>query len=140
MKLSDISIRRPVFATMMIGALLVVGAFSYTQLPVELMPDVDFPFVIVNTVYPGASAEAVETDVTETIEEAVNTISGVRHIQSRSREGFSNVVVEFELDVDGAQAADETLHQHPYQAIAIGVGIGALIGYLVAHRCFRNGD
>ncbi|MEW6413370.1 MAG: efflux RND transporter permease subunit [Candidatus Zixiibacteriota bacterium] len=107
MKLSDISIRRPVFATMMIGALLVVGAFSYTQLPVELMPDVDFPFVIVNTVYPGASAEAVETDVTETIEEAVNTISGVRHIQSRSREGFSNVVVEFELDVDGAQAAQD---------------------------------
>ncbi len=92
---------------MMIGALLVVGAFSYTQLPVELMPDVDFPFVIVNTVYPGASAEAVETDVTETIEEAVNTISGVRHIQSRSREGFSNVVVEFELETDGAQAAQD---------------------------------
>ena len=51
MKISDISIRRPVFATMMIGALLVVGAFSYLQLPVELMPDVDFPFVIIQTVY-----------------------------------------------------------------------------------------
>ncbi|UCE25591.1 MAG: efflux RND transporter permease subunit [Candidatus Zixiibacteriota bacterium] len=107
MKISDISIRRPVFATMMIGALLVVGAFSYFQLPVELMPDVDFPFVIVQTVYPGASAEAVETDVTETIEEAVNTISGVRHLESRSREGFSQVVVEFQLETDGAQAAQD---------------------------------
>ncbi len=107
MKISDISIRRPVFATMMIGALLVVGAFSYFQLPVDLMPDVDFPFVIVQTVYPGASAEAVETDVTETIEEAVNTISGVRHLESRSREGFSTVVVEFQLEVDGAQAAQD---------------------------------
>lgn len=107
MKISDISIRRPVFATMMIGALLVMGAFSFMQLPVELMPDVDFPFVIVQTVYPGASAEAVETDVTEAIEEAVNTISGVRHLESRSREGFSTVVVEFQLEVDGAQAAQD---------------------------------
>lgn len=107
MKISDISIRRPVFATMMIGALLVVGAFSYYDLPVELMPNVDFPFVIVQTVYPGASAEAVETDVTERIEEAVNTISGVRHIESRSREGFSQVVVEFQLEVEGAVAAQD---------------------------------
>ncbi len=107
MKISDISIRRPVFATMMIGALLVMGAFSFMQLPVELMPDVDFPFVIVQTIYPGASAEAVETDVTEAIEEAVNTISGVRHLESRSREGFSTVVVEFQLEVDGAQAAQD---------------------------------
>jgi len=107
MKISDISIRRPVFATMMIGALLVVGAFSYYGLPVELMPNVDFPFVIVQTVYPGASAEAVETDVTERIEEAVNTISGVRHLESRSSEGFSQVVVEFQLEIEGAVAAQD---------------------------------
>ena len=107
MKLSDISVKRPVFATMMIGALLVVGAFSYVDLPVELMPDVDFPFVIVQTVYPGASAEAVETDVTEKMEEAVNSISGVRHIQSTSREGYSVVVVEFRLETEGAVAAQD---------------------------------
>ncbi|MEE8577490.1 MAG: efflux RND transporter permease subunit, partial [candidate division Zixibacteria bacterium] len=107
MKISEISIKRPVFATMMIAALLVVGAFSYYELPVELMPDVDFPFVIVQTVYPGASAESVETDVTKDIEEVINEISRVRHIESRSREGYSLVMVEFELEKDGAQAAQD---------------------------------
>ena len=86
MKISDICIRRPVFATMMIGALLVLGAFSYEKLSVDLFPEVDFPFVVVQTIYPGASAEAVETEVTKRIEEATNQISGVRHIYGRSQE------------------------------------------------------
>ncbi|UCD63564.1 MAG: efflux RND transporter permease subunit [Candidatus Zixiibacteriota bacterium] len=107
MKISEVSIKRPVFATMMIGALLVIGAFSYYGLPVELMPNVDFPFVIVQTVYPGASAESVETDVTKNIEEVINQISGVRHIQSVSREGFSQVFVEFQLEKEGAEAAQD---------------------------------
>ncbi len=107
MKLSEISVKRPVFATMMIGALLVLGAFSYTELPVEMFPEIDFPFVVVQTVYPGASAEAVETEVTEKLEEAVNQINGVRHIQSSSSEGYSLVVVEFQLEIEGVIASQD---------------------------------
>ncbi len=107
MKLSDISIRRPVFATMMVGALVVVGLFSYFALPVELFPDVDFPFVVITTVYKGASAESVETQVTKKIEDVVNQISGVRHITSRSRDGFSLIFVEFQLEKVGAVAAQD---------------------------------
>ncbi len=107
MKLSDISVRRPVFATMMIGALLVLGAFSYLDLAVEMFPEVDFPIVVVQTFYPGAAAEAVETEVTKKIEEAINQISGVRHIQSSSREGYSLQVIEFLLEVDGTVASQD---------------------------------
>ncbi|MFZ5981634.1 MAG: efflux RND transporter permease subunit [Candidatus Zixiibacteriota bacterium] len=107
MKLSEISIKRPVFATMMVGALLVLGLFSYYELPVELMPNVDFPYTMVQTVYPGASAETVETEVTKNIEEAINQISGVRHISSWSREGYSITFVEFELKKDGAEATQD---------------------------------
>jgi len=107
MKLSDISVSRPVFATMMIGALLVLGFFSYSGLPVEMFPDIDFPFVVVQTVYPGASAQAVETEVTEKIEEAVNQVNGVRHIQSTSSESYSLEVIEFQLEVDGAVASQD---------------------------------
>lgn len=107
MKISDISIRKPVFATMMIASLLVLGLFSYYALPVEMFPNVDFPFVIVQTVYPGASAESVETEVSKTIEDVINEISGVKTIQTTSREGLSTVVVEFELEVDGTVAAQD---------------------------------
>ncbi|MFH1686789.1 MAG: efflux RND transporter permease subunit [bacterium] len=107
MKLSEVSIKRPVFCTMMIGALLVLGLFSYIGLPVEMYPDIDFPFIVVQTVYPGASAEAVETEVSEKIEEAANSVSGVRHIQTTSQEGFSLIVVEFQLEVDGTIAAQD---------------------------------
>jgi HAE1 family hydrophobic/amphiphilic exporter-1 len=107
MKISDISIRRPVFATMMILALLVLGWFSYEQLSVELFPEVDFPFVVVQTVYPGASAETIETEVTEKIEEAVNRISGIRHITSQSREGYTFTFIEFDLEIDGAVASQD---------------------------------
>lgn len=107
MKISDISIRRPVFATMMILALVVMGGFSYMSLSVELWPQVDFPFVVVQTVYPGASAETIETDVTRKIEEAVNQISGIRHIISKASEGFTTTMVEFKLEVDGAEGAQD---------------------------------
>ena len=107
MKISDISIRRPVFATMMIMALLVMGWFSYTSLSVEMFPEVEFPFVVVQTVYPGASAETIESDVTRKIEEAVNQISGVRHILSKAQEGFTYTFVEFKLEVDGAEATQD---------------------------------
>jgi HAE1 family hydrophobic/amphiphilic exporter-1 len=107
MKLSDVSIRRPVFATMMVGALVVVGLFSYFALPVELFPDVDFPFVVVTTVYKGASAESVETQVTKKIEDVINQISGVRHITSRSQDGLSFIFIEFELTKNVDVAAQD---------------------------------
>jgi len=92
---------------MMIGALLVLGWFSYGGLPVDLFPEVDFPFVVVQTIYPGASAEAVETEVSKRIEDVANEVSGVRHITARSQEGYSLVFVEFKLEKDGAIAAQE---------------------------------
>jgi hydrophobe/amphiphile efflux-1 (HAE1) family protein len=107
MILSDVSIRRPVFAVMMAVALLVLGITSYFALSLDLMPDVDFPYVVVTVVYPGASAESVELDVTRRIEDAVTTISGVKHVQSTAQEGFSLTIIEFTLETRSLDAATE---------------------------------
>ena len=97
MFLSNLSIKRPVFATMMMLALIVLGLFSLRRLKLDEMPDVELPFVMVQTRYPGASPEAVEREVTKKIEEAVNPIEGVKRIESSSVEGFSTIFIEFEL-------------------------------------------
>ena len=102
-----ISISNPVFATMMMAALLVLGAFSYSRLPVEQFPDVSFPVVVVQTEYPGASPENVEEEVTRRVEESVNTISGIKTLSSRSYEGLSVVIVEFDLSIDPKLAAQD---------------------------------
>jgi HAE1 family hydrophobic/amphiphilic exporter-1 len=102
-----ISIAHPVFATMMMVAFLVLGVFSYNRLPVEQFPDVAFPVVVVNTTFPGASPEVVETEITRRIEEQVNTISGVNELASRSYEGTSMVIIKFDLTVDPARAAQD---------------------------------
>lgn len=107
MKLSNIAVRKPVFTVMMVLALLVLGYTSFNRMNVDLFPEIDFPFVIVSTEYPGASAEAVETDVTKKIEDAVNPIEGLKHITSESQEGFSLVLAEFVLEKDGKLAAQE---------------------------------
>ncbi|MCL5031218.1 MAG: efflux RND transporter permease subunit [Bacteroidetes bacterium] len=107
MKLADVSIERPVFATMMILALIVLGLFSYLKLNVDLFPNVDIPYVIVTTVLPGAGPEQIETDVTKKLEDAVNPIEGVDWIQSYSREGVSILVVAFKLEIDGKIAAQD---------------------------------
>jgi len=107
MILADVSIRRPVFAIMMTGALLVLGITSYFALSVDLFPKIDFPFVVVTVVYPGAGAEAVELDISKKVEDAVNTIAGVKHIQSTAQEGFSLTVIEFTLETDPLDAAAE---------------------------------
>jgi HAE1 family hydrophobic/amphiphilic exporter-1 len=106
MFLSNLSIKRPVFATMMMLALIVLGLFSLRRLKLDEMPDVELPFVMVQTRYPGASPEAVEREVTKKIEEAVNPIEGVKRIESSSVEGFSTIFIEFELNtrVMNAQA------------------------------------
>jgi HAE1 family hydrophobic/amphiphilic exporter-1 len=107
MKLADVSIERPVFATMMIFALIVLGLFSYSKLNIDQFPDVDIPYVTVATVLRGAGPEQLESDVTKKIEDAVNSIAGVDHIQSTSQEGLSIVIIQFKLEIDGKLAAQE---------------------------------
>ncbi len=97
---TKVSINHPVFATMMMAAICVLGLFSYQRLSVEEMPDITIPVAWVYTPYPGASAEAVELEITKPLEEVVNTVAGVKVIRSNSREGSSVVVVEFELSAD----------------------------------------
>jgi hydrophobic/amphiphilic exporter-1 (mainly G- bacteria), HAE1 family len=102
-----ISINNPVFAAMMMAAFLVIGLFSYQRLKVDQFPDITFPVVVVQTAYPGASPESVESDVTRKIEEAVNTISGIDEISSRSYDALSVVIVQFDLSVNVMQAAQD---------------------------------
>src|SRR3982751_6256563 len=101
------SINNPVFATMVMVAITVLGVFSYLRLKVEQMPDVSLPFVSIVTIYPGASPEAVEADVTKTIEYAVNQVSGIKRIFSNSREGRSDVFAEFRLTTNVPQAVQD---------------------------------
>jgi HAE1 family hydrophobic/amphiphilic exporter-1 len=99
MFLSDLSIKQPVLATMLAVTLVVLGIYSYRELSVDLMPNVELPVLTVQTTYPGAAPETVEREVTKRIEEALNTIPGLRHITSTTTEGLSVVVVEFRLGV-----------------------------------------
>ncbi len=102
-----ISIGNPVLATMMMAAFVVLGLFSYQRLRVDQFPDVTFPVVVVQTDYPGASPETVESDITRKVEESVNTINGIKNLFSRSYEGSSVVIIEFDLTIDPAQAAQD---------------------------------
>ena len=102
-----VSLKNPVFATMLMLALVVLGAFSYQRLQVDQFPNIDFPVVVVITEYPGASPEIVESEVTKKIEEGVNSIAGINALTSRSYEGQSVVIIEFQLYVDGRKAADD---------------------------------
>jgi len=107
MILSNTSIKRPIFATVMILALVVLGIFSYRRLSVEMFPNVEFPIVSIVTTFSGASPETVERELSKRIEEAVNQIAGVKHVFSTSREGVSTVVVEFRLEEKVNDAAQE---------------------------------
>lgn len=107
MKMTDVSIKRPVFITMVATGLLILGLLSLGRLGLDLFPNTSFGFVVVNTVYPGAAPTEVEQRVTDKIEEAVSSINGVDKVQSTSRYSFSQLFIQFELDVDERQAADE---------------------------------
>ncbi|MFZ9321091.1 MAG: efflux RND transporter permease subunit [Hylemonella sp.] len=102
-----VSLHNPVFATMIMLAFLVLGAFSYQRLPIDQFPNIDMPVVVITTEYPGASPEIVETEVTKKVEEGVNSIAGINALTSRSYEGVSVVIVEFQLYVNGRKAADD---------------------------------
>ncbi|MFD2647983.1 efflux RND transporter permease subunit [Devosia albogilva] len=107
MILTRISVNHPVFATMVMVALLVFGIYSYQRLPIEQLPDIDLPVVAVVTSYPGASPEAVENDIVEPIENAVNTISGIDTIQSIAQMGQAMVIILFDMDVQSSAAAQD---------------------------------
>ena len=106
-KLAEICVRRPVFATMLILSLTVVGAFSFHSLGVDLFPKIDFPTITVTVVNPGASPQEIETEITEKVEDAVNTISGIDELRSTSVEGVSQVFIKFVLEKNADVAAQE---------------------------------
>src|SRR5205085_12621132 len=101
MTISDICIKRPVFAWVLVAVPVVMGMVSYFSLGVDLFPDVDFPVCTVTTVLPGASVEEMETSVTKPIEDIINTVSGVEELRSTTMEGVSTVTVQFQLSKNG---------------------------------------
>src|SRR5688572_11457682 len=105
--LSEIAVRRWVFATVLILVFVVVGIVGYRTLGVDKFPKIDFPLVTVITPYPGASPSAVESDVTQKIEEVVNTVSGLDSLASQSTEGVSLVIAQFDLEVNPKEAAQD---------------------------------
>ena len=107
MWMTRVSINNPVFAAMVMVAIVVLGIVSYQRLGVEQLPDISNPTFTVTVNYPGASPEAIENDLTKPIENAVNTISGVKRIRSNSWEGVSQSYVEFQLDADVPKATQD---------------------------------
>ena len=104
MTLSDLSIRNPVFAWMLMAALIIFGGLGFMRLGVSQMPDVDFPVVNVSVTLEGAAPEVMESDVADVIEDAVATVEGIKEVSSSSRQGQTNVTIEFELsrNIDAA--------------------------------------
>src|SRR5436190_80455 len=105
--LAEVCVKRPVFATMLVMSLVVVGAFSFFSLGVDLFPKIDFPTITVTVANPGSAPQEIETEITDKIEEAVNTISGIDELRSSSIEGVSQVFVQFVLEKDVNVAAQE---------------------------------
>jgi HAE1 family hydrophobic/amphiphilic exporter-1 len=105
--LAALCVKRPVFATVLILSLTVIGIFSFTRLGVDRFPKVDLPTILITTVQPGAAPEQIETEVTDKIEEGVNTISGIDELRSVSSEGVSQVIISFLLSKDINVAAQE---------------------------------
>src|SRR5215813_12204855 len=109
--LANVCVRRPILASVMIAVLLVVGLVGYRSLGVDKFPKIDFPVITVITPYDGASPLAVESDVTQKIEEAVNTVSGLDTLTSVSTEGVSLVIPQFALEIDTDKASTD-INEH----------------------------
>ena len=105
--LAEISVKRPVFASVLVLSLTVVGVFAYFRLGVDLFPKVDFPMITVTTRQSGAAPEEIETEITDKIERAVNTIAGIDELRSVSTEGVSQVFIVFKLEKSVDVAAQE---------------------------------
>ncbi|MCC8145962.1 MAG: efflux RND transporter permease subunit [Bacteroidales bacterium] len=107
MNISELSIKRPVLSTVFILVILIFGFIGYSSLGVREYPNVDNPIITVNTSYPGANADVIETQITEPLEQNINGIPGIRSLSSRSSQGSSRITVEFELNVDMETAAND---------------------------------
>lgn len=105
--ISELAIKKPVSTIMMILSLMIIGLMSYKQLNTELFPNISFPVVVVSTTYQGSSSKEVETLISKPIEDALSSINGVEHIRSSSSNGFSSVIIEFKLEKDIKDAANE---------------------------------
>ena len=133
MWITRVSIKQPVFATMVMLAIVVLGLFSYRLLPVEQMPDVAIPQVYITVEYPGASPEAIENDVVKPIENVVNSINGVKNIYATAREGLAFMSIDFRLDVDIAERirlrlTREVVVGHPPAPVTASLGVARLDG------------
>jgi len=106
-RIADLSIRRPVLATMMVGSLTALGAISLPRIGVDLFPKIEFPYVAVAAMLPGATPETIETEITDVLEEEINTISGIDTLRSVSSEGLSQIFVQFELEEDADEKAQD---------------------------------
>src|SRR5690606_22404834 len=100
-------IKRPVFTSMLVGAFVVFGVFAYPKIGVDDMPEMEFPVVTVTTIMPGADPETMEQEVSDPLEEAINTLSGLDTLQSVNVESVSQVIVMFDLEKDADVAAQE---------------------------------
>ncbi len=107
MFLAELCVKRPVFATMLISCLVVIGWFSYDRLGLDLLPKIDRPQVTITTKLAGASPEEIETQITKLVEEAVNTINGLEELRSSSTEGTSRVTTVFALERDSDSVAQD---------------------------------
>ena len=107
MKLADISIKRPVFATVMVSVLAVFGVWGYKQLSIDMFPDVEFPICTVTATYPGADPETIESRVVDKLEEAISAVSGIKTLRSTSMESVGLVFVQFELERKADQAVQD---------------------------------
>ena len=107
MKIADVSIKQPVFITMIIIALVVIGGLSYSRLGVDLMPDITLPIVAITVANPGVGPEEMESQVTKPIEDVLSTLNGLDKLYSTSAEGISLIVAQFVLEKDAQQAASE---------------------------------
>src|ERR1051325_7791701 len=107
MILPTISIKRPVLTSMMNLGLILLGVIGLIRLPVRELPDIDPPIVSVTTIYPGANASVVETEVSERLEEQINNIEGIKTLSSQSREEVSTITIEFDLSRDIDVAAQD---------------------------------
>ena len=107
MNLSELSIKRPVLATVLVLIIIIFGLIGYTSLPVREYPNVDNPIITVQVSYPGANAEVIENQITEPLEQNINGIPGIRSLTSSSSQGSSRITVEFELSVDMETAAND---------------------------------
>jgi HAE1 family hydrophobic/amphiphilic exporter-1 len=130
MKLSDVSIRRPVLATVMMAVLIVFGVFGYRNLGLEMQPDVEFPIVTVTAIYPGADPETIETKVVDKLEESINTITGIKVMRSTSMESVGLIVLQFDL----ARNADQALQDVRDKIAAVQADLPAGVDPPVAEK------